>query len=267
MKELDEYLKTCNLVFTDTVDRLDFCKVDFDIDSETVNYDDSISLLKMVSSFNKLYSSFKKEYDELPKLNLGEHVEVLNYANYSFDNDDYRTLFFYVEKPTMTNHSYTYLYLREINDEIKPFVSNNKNVFDKKYYRHDIKLNNEIAKKYLDLFQKYELLLNSYQYFKNKLIFGDGTHCIITTIDNYHNSSLLEGLHQFKIFWGSAYFDTEYFIELPINLGDNFGIDYDNCKIVLDGKEIKIDKEEFDRILANVFVNEQYTKERKKQSF
>ena len=59
MNELDKYIKTCNLVFTDTLDRLAFCAIDFDFDKATVNYDGSISLLNIVSSFNKLYNFLK----------------------------------------------------------------------------------------------------------------------------------------------------------------------------------------------------------------
>lgn len=59
-EKLDKYIKESNFVFTDTIDRLDFCRVDFDIDKTKVNYVDSISLLRLVTSFNKLYLSFRK---------------------------------------------------------------------------------------------------------------------------------------------------------------------------------------------------------------
>ena len=78
-KELDEYIKKCNLVFTNTIDRKDFCNADFDANKAVVNYDESISLMNLVSSFNKLYTLFKKEYKELVKLNLGKSVHFLNY--------------------------------------------------------------------------------------------------------------------------------------------------------------------------------------------
>lgn len=261
MKDLDRYMKECNLVFTDTVDRLEFCRVDFDIDKTEVNYNDSISLLHLVSSFNKLYVSFKKEYDKLEKLNLGKSVKVLRFGKFDYNKDDYRNLLVYIDEPTITKHGDTILYLMEINGEIKPFVTNNINPFDKNYYREDVKLNNDIAKKYLDLFEKYSLLLNTYNYLKNCQIFGDGTNCIFTVIDNY-NSNLLEGLNKFKISFGSAYFNTEYFADLLINLGDNFGIDYDGCKLILDGEDTSIEKKDYDKILENIYVNKKYTKER-----
>lgn len=259
MKKLDKYIKECNLVFTDTIDRLDFCRVDFDIDKAEVNYVDSINLLHLVSSFNKLYLSFKKEYDELDKLNLGKTIEVLSFGKFDYNGDNYRTLILYIDNPIITSHKDTILYLREINDEIKSFVTNNINPFDKKYYRENVKLNNDIAKKYLDLFEKYSLLLEIYNHLKNNQIFGDGTNCIFTVIDNY-NSNLLEGLRTFKLSFGSAYFDTEYYAELLINLGDNFGLDYDNCKLILDCENIKLDEEVCRKVLNNVYLNKKYVK-------
>lgn len=262
MKELDRYMKECNLVFTNTIDRLDFCRTDFDINKIEINYNDSISLLHLVSSFNKLYLSFKKEYEEIEKLSLGKFIEVLNFGKYDYNKDKYRVLIIYIDKPAITKHEDTILYLREINDEIKPFITNNINPFDKNYYREDIKLNNDIAKKYLDLFEKYSLLLNTYNYLKNNQIFGDGTNCMFTIIDNY-NSNLLKGLNKLKISFGSAYFDTEHFVDLSINLGENFGIDYNNCKLVLNSENTSIEKKDYDKIFANIYVNKKYIKEKR----
>ena len=228
MEKLDKYIKKCNLVFTDSVNILDFCRVDFDIDKAEVNYVDSINLLHLVSSFNELYLSFKKEYDELDKLNLGKTIEILGFEKFDYNGDSYRNLILYIDNPIVTNREYTILYLREINGEVKPFITNDINVFDKKYYRENVEINNDIAKKYLDLFEKYSLLLETYNHLKNNRIFGDGTNSIFTVIDNY-SSNLLEGLKTFKLSFCSEYFDAEYYAEFLINLGNNFGLDYDNC--------------------------------------
>ena len=266
MSELDKYLKECNLVFTDTIDRYTFAMIGFDFDKTNVNYDGSVSLFDLVSSFNKLYLLFKKEYDALPKLNLGKDVEALDFSKFIFDKDIYRVLRLYITKPTITKHENTLLYLREINGKILPYVTNNKNPYDKDYYRDNKSLDHEISQKYLDLFEKYELLLESYNYFKNRFVFGDGTNCLFTLIDDYVHCNLLDGLHKFKISFGSASFNTEYAIDLPINLGENFGLDYDHCKVILDNKEIPRSKEEYDNILANTYINKQYIKERKKHN-
>ena len=262
MEKLDKYIKGCNLVFTDTMNRLDFCRVDFDIDKTEVNYAHSINLLQLVSSFNKLYLSFKKEYDELDKLNLGKTIEVLSFGKFNYNGDNYRNLTLYIDNPIITNHENTILYLREINNEIKPFVTNDKLPSEKGYYQENVKLNKDIAKKYLDLFEKYHLLLETYNHLKNNRIFADGTNYISTNIDNYDNNNLLKGLRTFKITFGSTYFDTNYHVEFSINLGENFGIDYDSCKLFLDDENTFIDNANYDKIFEDVFINKKYLKKR-----
>ena len=261
MQELDEYIRKCNLVFTNTVGRLDFCRFDFDIDKVKINYDNSISLFNLISSFNKLYLSFKKEYEELEKLNMGKYVSVLSFDTFYFDEEYYRVLSLYIDEPTITKHGDTFLFLREINGEMKPFVTNNKNTFDKDYYRENIELDSSIAKKYLDLFEIYSLLLDLYNKLKNEQIFGDGTNSIFTVIDEY-KSNLLEGLNKFKIIVCSAYFDTEYYIDLPVNLGEDFGLDYDNCQLILDSENVQADKEDYSKVLTNIYLNKKYTEMR-----
>ncbi len=259
MKKLEEYIKECNLVFTDTISRLDLCRVDFDVEQVTANYANSVSLLNLISSFNKLYLSFKEEYEQLEKLNLGKTIEVLDFSKFNMNDDNYRVLVFYINIPKITNHEETILYLREINGDIKPFVTNNINVFDKNYYKENISLHEDIAKKYLDLFEKYKELLNAYNYLKNSQILGDGTNSMFTTIDNY-NSNLLEELKNFTISFGSEYFNTEYWVELSIKLGNDFGIDYDKSKIILDNQNIKADIEVCEKVLTKVHINKKYTK-------
>ena len=264
MKNLDRHIKEWNLVFTDTVDRLDFCKVGFDIDKTEVNCADSISILYLISSFNKLYLLFKKEYEELEKLNLGKSIKVLSFEKYDFNGDSYRNLILYVKEPTITEHESTILFLNEINGKMKPFVTSaDREICDEGFYHDDIELNDEISKKYLDLFEKYSLLLETYKYLRNARLFGDGTYGMYTSIDNY-NSDLLEGLNNLKIAFGSTFINTECFVELLINLGENFGIDYDNSKLIIDNVETPMDKETCDRLFSNIYVNKKHTKEKKR---
>ncbi len=261
MFNLDEYIKECSLVFTNTVDRLDFCKKNFDINKVKVNYSDSINLLHLVSSFNKLYVDFKKEYSALEKIDLGKAPIVISFDKFDIDGDIYRLLVISIEESSITSRRDTFLYIREINGRVEPFVTNNINLFDDKYYCEDVELDNNIAKKYLDLFEKYSALLDSYNYLRNRQLFGDGTNVMFTLIDDYH-SILLEGLHNFTISFGSLYFDVEYFIDVVMNLGDNFSIDYEKCKLKFDGMEIAAEND-YEKILKNVYINKKYIEKRK----
>lgn len=54
MNELDRFIKEINLVFTNTIQAIDFCRVGFDLEKRKVNYENAINMYKLVSSFNKL---------------------------------------------------------------------------------------------------------------------------------------------------------------------------------------------------------------------
>lgn len=254
MNLLDNYIKECNLVFTDSVNRLDY-----NINNAKINYDDSISLFHLVSSFNKLYLSFKKEYEQLPKLNVGKYVSVSSFDVYNDEKDNcYRSLLLYVDKPLITKHTNTHLILDDKFGEIQSYVTSFGNLLSKDYYREHIDMDSSIIKKYLDLFEKHILLLDLYNKLKSGQIFGDGTNSIFVVIDDYENN-LLKELKNMKIFISSVYLDTENCIELMFNLGDNFGIDYDNCKIVLNSDDVQIEKEEYNKVLTNIYINKKYT--------
>ena len=251
--DFEKYTKILNTVFTDTYKKLEPSGTN--LDERKINYEDSISLSNLISSFNELYKSFKKEYAELEKLPLGKSVEVLSFDKFTFKNENYRLLTMYIDEPIITKHPDTILYLREINGEIMPFVTNNISKFIKGYYKDDIKLNKELSKKYLDLFEKYDQLLKMYNYFKNQFVFGDNT--ISTEI----NENLLEELHEFKISFGT--FDE--ITELVINLGDNFGLSYDKCKFIVCDKEETILNEDFDYLFNNVYLNKKYTSKEERE--
>lgn len=257
MKEMDNYIKKCNLAFTNTCNRKDFFYYNFDIDKKEVNYDSSISLFELVSSFNKLYLEFKEEYDKLEKLDLGDNVELINFNKYSVNDSNYRVSKFYISGSHLTTSSDTFLYLREINGKIKPFVTNDYHRSDKKYFYKDINLDREIAKKYLDLFEKYNSLLTIYDYLKYKRLFGDGSSSIFTVIDNHH-SNLLKGLNTFRIIIGGDYVDTDFSFDLFVNLGKEFGLNKDKCKLFLDYKNTPINKDVFNEILNNLYINKEY---------
>lgn len=251
--DLEKYVKVLNAIFTNT----DLIWTNENDQKININYDDSINLFNLVSSFNELYQSFKKEYAKLTKLSLGENIEILDYFEFTLNNDNYRVLMMYIDKPLVTNHPDTILYLREINGKLMPFVTNNLNKFAKGHYQDDIKLDEELAKKYLDLFSQYNQLLKMYNYFKNQFVFGDGSNTLVTEI----TGDFLKELKTFKIFFGS--FDE--ITKLFINLGDNFGLAYDECHFIVNDKKVAIKNADFDYLFNNVYLNKVYTSKEKRE--
>lgn len=263
MEKLDEYIKKWNLIFTNTLKEEDFCRVDFDLTQTKVNYCDSISMFHFLSSFNKLYLKFKKDYEKIDKLNFEKYLEVLSFDQFVFDQDYYRNLIFHLKKSNITDQKDTLLYIREVNGIIKPFVTNHMNPYDQNYYCKNVKLNLEIAKKYLDLFEQYHLLLDMYNYLKNNQIFGKSAYFIFTFIDN-RESNLLEKLNQINLNFGCNYFNSENYVELSIKLGCDFELNYTDCKLTLENKNILANPSEYDKLFKEIYIHKKYTKEKNK---
>ena len=260
VRGLEGFIKEYNLVFTNTNKHNEIRGEINDIILRKVNYDNCISLFELVSSFNKLYMMFKKEYDELEKLDLGKKVSFCKFDKFSYNNDNYRELCLYIDEPKMTNHSDTLLYLSEVNGEMKSFVSNNA-YFNDDYYQEPVSLDLEISKEYLDLFEKYRLLFEVYENLKNNCVFRDGPYGMYTEIDNIIDTNILDGLKKFKIYFGDTYMNAEYFTKLSINLGEEFGIDYDNCSYKSNLKKIPLSNDDYMKILKNTYINREYVKD------
>ncbi len=264
MNELRKYIKECNLVFTKTLNANDFCRVDFaGVENIPVNTQDSIKLIDIITSFNKLYVAFKKEYDKLEKINLGENVEVISFKKFHFnyENQDIREVILYINKPTFTKHNSTILYLREADGKIKPFISNNINPADKNYYKESVSIDEQFAKRYIDFFEKYETFLKAVNFLRNWEVFGDCVDYLYVDIDN-QQENILNGLNKLRISICNGF----CLIHIFINLGENFGIDYDKCEIILDKKKRQGTKEDYDYILNNILVNKENTRKKEKQS-
>lgn len=253
MSELEKCIKRLNLIFTNTTNKMGIFNDDFDLEKESVNYNKTISLYDLVDIFNRLYLSFKKEYQQLDKLELGEGIEVKQFIKKSDEN--YRHLLINISKSVKEP---TLIYFTECNNEIKSYITNAVNPSDKKYYSQEVSLNKKNVKDYLELFEKYELLLYLYHHFQYGMIISDGTHTLSTKI-NSENNIFSDNLKNFIISASiNNYKKPSDFIKLSVNLGDSFGINYFDCKLVLSDEEINITDEGYLKILKSIFINDRY---------
>ena len=262
MKELEEYIKRWNLVFTKTCDRLDFCIIGFDVNKQEVNYENSISLYELITTFNNLYVEFEREFSELKKHPLGKKMEYIDFSKFKNSEDLLRVLILYLEGNTLTNHKKTILYLREVNGLMRPFVTNNVSLLDSNYYNEEVYIDEDIAKQYLDLFEKYKPLFDMYYNLKNNFIYGDGTYTLISAIDNT-SSNILEGLKEISLYMGANYFESENYIKIYLNLGTEFGINYDKCEVKLDDEEKVLPATLIDKSFKEIHINQDFTRKRK----
>lgn len=263
MNELELFIKRMNLFYTNTVSINDVSKVPgIDYENTKVNYENTISLYQLIKSFNKLYLKFKNEYNSIEKFGLGEYVEIVKFSKYhsTFDDKDYRNLVFYIENPHICNHDYVYLYLFDKNKESNALITSNttRNSYQEGYYREEIVLDKSKISKYLNLFDKYQVLLETYNFLKNKFIFGDSSNILCT----YINGDLLKGLENIKITIGSVNFFSEDSVVLNIVLGDHFGINYKDSSVILNNRTIKHQNKDIDKLFNDTVISKTYLKKK-----
>lgn len=256
MKDLKYLQKELNAIFTNTLNKRDFCALDFDIAKVAINYENTISLYKLASSFNELYLKFKKEYDQLDKLYECGKFNILTFDKYVYNNINYRTLIVDVSNDNIGYERASLLFLKEKNQEIKTYVTNNIifNPDNKGYYRENLNLDSSKVKAYLDLCEKYQVLFEPYNCLKNKFIFGDGTNVLFSKIVG----SLANGLDYFEFEYGSVYINASYTIKLFINLGENFGIDYSKSEVIWNEEKIDVDKKVLKILFNETYINQSY---------
>ena len=246
MLDIDNFLKECNLIFTNTVTVREEL---INTKGKKANYDNCITLFQLVYSFNKLYTMFKKDLDKLEKLNLGEKIELISTGKADIRNTPFRYAKFYIEKPNFIDKENTTLLINETNGELKAYIENDQ----RNYEEVNIK-NLDLFKKYLDLFEKYEELIDTYNFLKCAKIKGLGCCGLFTTIDNYR-SNLLEGLNEFEISFGRTSMFSEDFANIAFNLGPKLSINKEKCKFKISNELIPLTSKGYGKLLKRIYVN------------
>lgn len=250
--DLQEFIYAFNLATTLTVtDRKElYTLINKKINKE-IDYSNSIKFYKLVELFNEQYLIFKKDYEELEKIDFGEYISFFNYGK--TDSGRYLGVYIYgPNKDICDKDDTTTLYLLEENDKVYSYITNDINPFSEDYYRKEVYFDTNLLKKYLDFVEKHHLFLESYYSLKNKFIYGDGTTVLFSRI----NGEILEELETFELQFGNVYFNTEDFVDVFFKLGEDFAIDYGLSKIVLDKKEILENKKEsIDNLTNNLFID------------
>lgn len=251
---IEEFIYEFNLVSTLTVtDTYEWCYVINNRIDREIDYENSVSFYHLVESFNKLYLKFKNDYDRLTKLNLGDKLEILKFGKWEYNGSNYRKLVIYVDNPNkeVCDDYDTLLYLYEKDGEVSSYVTNNLLPWEEGYYKKYLELDNQLVKSYLDLGDKYVLVIDSYNSLKNNSVFGNGTTCLFSKI----NGELLEGLSTFELAFGNNYFNTSDYINLVFKLGDNLEIDYDKSLVKIRSEYMDKKKEIIDKLIHNLFVS------------
>ena len=144
------------------------------------------------------------------------------------------------------------LVLRKDKEKLITYITNNN--FGKHYYYKIIELEDTKIIELLELFEKYEHLLNMYNYLKNRLVFGDSINVLFTKIDG----NIFKNITNFKLLLGQLYFNYTNNIDIDIKLGDELKITSNNAEAEFKSNNYPISDKEIDKVLTKTYINKKY---------
>lgn len=245
-----EFENVFNLISTHTVEDAYEYHIMKEVVKAPINEKDSISLYYLVDSFNKMYNSFKKELNELPKLNFGGNFSYRCYTEGrdKLTNKDFEFLALHIDG---TKKKRANLIMEE-SEGIQRCYRTDEWGFMLGYGMNTtpVSIDESTVRKYLDFFRKYEPFLNTYIDIHNKLLFTNGTVILESHIDG----NVMKELNTFTLKFGNYYLSSADLFEVPITLGENIKIDYDHSKAIYDSKPVENKKEVIDDLLRNLYV-------------
>lgn len=235
MVNIDELIEIFNRVFTDS-------------SNEDVNLKECISLYDIVNAYNNMYQAFKKEYNELKKITLGLKNERIEFNYFERSNEqserDWRYLCFKISGQRENSWD---LFFCEEDGEISVFKCHSGS-FVRKYLPY----NKAVVKKYLDLFQKYEFLLEFHELLqKNKL---DTGRFILSITGSYFldTKALRVWIVDCILFMVNA-------INIIVDLNNELSFNLDDCWTYYDDQitteKHPLSKEDIIKILKGININ------------
>lgn len=221
--------------------------------------DKNIKLYDLLNMFNELYKEFKKEYDELDMSGLGEELAIYNMENGSpicRDEDYSRRLYLYVLNPTFIKRGDTVLIIEDNGEKITGRTCNSLLTYN--YSIRDnvnVELDQEKTKKLLDLFEKYQIVFDLYKCLKHFTRISSSNKYLAFEV-NTDGDDLLSGINNIKIYFDTFnLFSSNYNVRLIVNMGDNFGIDYEKSELLVDDEKKKVSGNAiFDQLLEDTEI-------------
>ena len=234
-----------SLIFTNTITKYDLNKNNFDIRNTPID-EDSISLYDLIVYFNNEYLSFKKEYNDMEKLNIGKKVSPL------FFKDD--ELVLGVTYPTIVDDDLSVLHIINKNNEIKCTINNM--IYKKNTYNKEVDIDKEIARKYFDLFKKYNHIMKLYNELLTGFAMTDGTYTLSTISSD---SNIIDDIENiiFSIDMNQNTIPRTRF-EIAIKPGNEIEIDKNDSKITIGGNRANATTDDYIYILKNIYIHRMY---------
>lgn len=207
---------------------------------EEIDYRDKISLINLITSFNKLYLMFKKEYETIKKIDISKRVELADLEENG--NTKYLVLNLY---GIDTYGDYGTLNICKSNNIIDSYINSPSFIEPK-----SIKLDIDVINGYFDLLEKYKVLIDICELFK-EFVFENNKGILKCNL----NGNILDVLDTFEfqfITYGTIGFNA---IELSYRLGEQLQLLGTNINIAgeMIGKPAELNKVS-QHILKNLYI-------------
>ena len=246
-EEIVNAVKTFNI--GSTCKKSDRENLDYNNTTLHIDRKESISIGSIIGTFMNQYTDFKKEYDNIQKLNSYNELRYVGF--YKEDEEKSLCLDFYDNNKTMkSKYGYLLLILKEKNGVCSCYVRNDH--IGKDYDIREEKIDEKVVKTYIALFEKYKDLLDAYNFLQSKFVFGNGFNVLNMRI----NGDILKELKSMEISFGNCYMNRSDYVTLEVELlNDNRFL---KEEITIDDKTIEPTGEIVTYLLNEVYLNREY---------
>ena len=223
-------------------------------DGLDTDHENSVPISELIKHINELYIPFMADLSKLKKLDIAEELDVLDYSE--CENFKFLDLFLY-----------GHIYDEEFKGKLELWLVENDDIFSAKTVSSNdhfvngpkiVGYSDDLFKQYLDLFSKHKelvytyLVLNHGPYYGGRALYNNlGTELSFHVDRDW---SLYSGLNDVSIYFNN--YDS--FVEIKFKLGEDFGIDYDNCKACIEDEYIKLPNEAYDEFINEIYINKDY---------
>ncbi len=251
---IKEFEYRFNLASTHTAkDIKEWCDIlSSDLDVK-IKKENTISLYDFINSFNKLYNYFKRDLAMLPKYNFGKNISLISYEEKNEGTKHEEFLMLYIDEPdkSIANGIGTNLLVWSKDNVYEAYVTNNLGLLNKNHYFNKINIDTDVIRKYLDFFKKYNSFIETCKIIQTRSVFSNGTSIIFFSIDG----DIMKGLNKITLEFGNYFLNVSEDFKIPILLGDDITIDYDNSEIRCRELEEKNKVEIIDYLLKSIYIH------------
>lgn len=232
-----------------TSKKTDIRNLDYNNKTPQIDKKESVNIRTIIETFMKQYTDFKKEYDNIKKLDSYNDLEYIGF--YKKSNEKSLCLSFFDNNKTMkSKYGYLSLILKEENDVCSCYVEND--CIGKDYDIKKKRINKKVIKSYIALFEKYKDLLDAYNFFQKQFVFGNGFNVMYIKI----NGNILNKLKSMEINFGNCCMNRSDDVSLEIELLNEHK--FLKEEITIDNKAIEPTSEIETYLLNEVYLNKEY---------